>query len=126
MTEFGPPSGPDVPPDMFSGPGMFPGQDMAGMPPGPDMFPRPGMFPGSGPRRGAGFRAGGAAGVIIAIVAIVVAIIVVVQARSATHVSPSGPCVGGPAMGAAGEPVGNGDFRFPCEDGGSTVVHLGN
>ncbi len=29
-------------------------------------------------------------------------------------------------MGATGTPVGHGNFKFPCADGGSTVVHLGN
>jgi len=37
----------------------------------------------------------------------------------------NGPCLGGPAPGATGEPVGHGNFKFPCADGGSTIVHLG-
>jgi hypothetical protein len=37
----------------------------------------------------------------------------------------SGPCLGGPDMGSSGVPVGHGNFRFPCADGGSTVVHFG-
>jgi hypothetical protein len=102
------------------------------MPPGPDMFPGPGMvpgpgtFPGPGPRRGGGLRVGGIAGVIILVAGIVVAIIVVATVHSETHVNPRGPCVGGPQMGASGQPVGHGNYRFPCEDGGSTVVHIGN
>jgi hypothetical protein len=43
-----------------------------------------------------------------------------------SQVSHNGPCIGGPAPGAAGTPVGNGNFRFDCVGGGSTVVHLGN
>jgi hypothetical protein len=38
--------------------------------------------------------------------------------------STSGPCVGGPEMGADGVPLGHDRFRFPCADGGSTVVHF--
>jgi hypothetical protein len=37
-----------------------------------------------------------------------------------------GPCIGGPIMGAAGQPVGHGSYRFDCSGGGSAVVHLGN
>lgn len=57
-------------------------------------------------------------------------IIVIIAAastyRSAPHISNHGPCLGGPAIGSAGAPIGNGNFRFNCVDGGSTVVHLGN
>jgi hypothetical protein len=42
------------------------------------------------------------------------------------QVSHNGPCIGGPAPGATGTPVGHGNFRFDCAGGGSTVVHLGN
>jgi hypothetical protein len=42
------------------------------------------------------------------------------------QVSHNGPCIGGPASGATGTPVGNGNFRFDCAGGGSTIVHLGN
>ncbi|MDA8324359.1 MAG: hypothetical protein M0030_31710 [Actinomycetota bacterium] len=46
-------------------------------------------------------------------------------AGSAPQVSHSGPCVGGPIPGAPGTPVGHGNYRFNCANGGSTVVHLG-
>lgn len=39
---------------------------------------------------------------------------------------PSGPCMGGPIQGESGQSIGNGNYRFACVDGGSTVVHLGN
>jgi hypothetical protein len=42
------------------------------------------------------------------------------------QVSHNGPCIGAPASGATGTPVGNGNYRFDCAGGGSTVVHLGN
>jgi len=48
------------------------------------------------------------------------------MAHSFSSPSPSGPCVGGPVMGATGQPVGNGNYKFPCTGGGSTVVHIGN
>jgi hypothetical protein len=38
----------------------------------------------------------------------------------------SGSCVGGPASGSSGQPVGDGNVRFPCSGGGSVTVHLGN
>jgi hypothetical protein len=59
------------------------------------------------------------------------ALIVIIFAASvgsgvANHApSTSGPCQGGPVMGSAGVSVGDGNYRFPCADGGSTVVHLG-
>ena len=83
------------------------------------------MFPhrrvgGYGPRRG------GVAGLIVAIIAMVIVLIMVAKIHGSTGVSPSGVCVGGPVQGAAGQPVGHGNYRFPCADGGTTVVHLGN
>jgi hypothetical protein len=68
---------------------------------------------------------GGIAGLIIAIVAIVITVIMVARVHAGMTVSPSGPCVGGPAQGATGQPLGHGNYRFPCLGGGSTVVHLG-
>jgi len=65
----------------------------------------------SGAWLGAGLLAG-----IIAIATI---------ASSVPQISNKGPCVGGPAMGSTGQPVGNGNYRFDCVGGGSTVVHLG-
>jgi hypothetical protein len=83
------------------------------------------VFGGPWRRRGTGPR-GGIIGLIIAIIAILIAVIVIaVNAHSGMSVSHKGPCMGGPVLGATGEPVGNGNFRFPCADGGSTVVHLG-
>jgi hypothetical protein len=61
-----------------------------------------------------------AVGLLIGIIAIASV------ASSGPHVSHSGPCVGGPAPGATGQPVGHGNYRFDCVGGGSTVVHLGN
>jgi hypothetical protein len=61
-----------------------------------------------------------AAGLVIGIIA------VASVANSVPRVNPSGPCIGGPIFGAAGEPVGHGNYRFECSGGGSTVVHLGN
>jgi hypothetical protein len=37
------------------------------------------------------------------------------------HRDPSGPCVGGPVLGATGTPLGNGRYRFPCAISGSVV-----
>jgi hypothetical protein len=57
----------------------------------------------------------------------VIAIIVFASVLSAVpHVDHSGPCLGGPAQGSTGQPVGHGNYRFNCVFGGSTVVHLGN
>ncbi len=78
------------------------------------------------PRARRGLRVGGIAGVILAIIAIVIVVVAVTRVHSGMNVSPSGPCVGGPAQGAAGQPIGHGNYRFPCVDGGSTVVHLGD
>jgi hypothetical protein len=68
---------------------------------------------------------GGIAGLIILIIAIVIAVIVVTRVHSVMNVSPNGPCIGGPEQGAAGQPIGHGNYRFSCSGGGSTVVHLG-
>jgi hypothetical protein len=61
-----------------------------------------------------------ATGLLIGIIA------VASVANSAPRVNPSGPCIGGPIFGAAGQPLGRGNYRFECSGGGSTVVHLGN
>lgn len=58
-------------------------------------------------------------GLLIAIIALAAV------ASSGPKVSHTGPCIGGPAMGGTGTPVGNGNYRFACEDGGTTIVHLG-
>src|SRR5262245_42211725 len=44
--------------------------------------------------------------------------------NSVTGTDTEGPCQGGPKLGAAGTPLGDGRYRFPCEFGGSTVVRL--
>jgi hypothetical protein len=79
------------------------------------------MFPGG--RRG--LRVGGITGVIVAIIAIVIVVVAMTRVHSGMNVSPSGPCVSGPAQGATGQSIGHGNYRFTCVDGGSTVVHLG-
>ena len=73
----------------------------------------------------------GVAGVVVAIMAVIVFVIIVfaiiaAHAFRAAQPNPGGPCVGGPEMGATGQPIGHGDYRFPCAGGGSTVVHLGH
>jgi hypothetical protein len=71
----------------------------------------------------------GRPGLILAVVLALIALIAFVTIASrvrAPSVSPSGPCVGGPATGSVGQPVGNGNYRFDCSGGGSTIVHLGN
>ena len=81
----------------------------------------------SGPPRfgRTGLRVGGIAGLIILIIAIVIVVIVATRVHSVMNVSPNGPCLGGPEMGATGQPIGHGNYRFPCSGGGSTVVNLG-
>ncbi|HEX7993773.1 MAG TPA: hypothetical protein VF506_07615 [Streptosporangiaceae bacterium] len=83
----------------------------------------PGNF--GGPGRRTGLRVTGPAGVIVLIIAIAIAVVIFAKAHNAMTPDPSGPCIGGPVQGATGEPVGNGNYKFPCEDGGSTIVHLG-
>jgi hypothetical protein len=118
----------------FPGDSGFPGQ--------PGMLGQPGMFgqPGFGGQRGMlGFVASSSRrrgqmtgpGLVAAIIGLVIFVIIAITIFS--HMSsdfgtpsPSGPCVGGPMMGETGQSIGNGNFRFQCADGGSTVVHLGN
>ncbi len=67
------------------------------------------------------------AGVAVLVLAMLIAIIVFASiANSRPAVNPSGPCMGGPVMGQAGQSMGNGNYRFSCVFGGSTIVHLGN
>jgi len=69
---------------------------------------------------------GGIAGLIILLIVIVIVIVIVAtRVHSVMNVSPNGPCVSGPELGATGQPIGHGNYRFPCSGGGSTVVHLG-
>jgi hypothetical protein len=61
-------------------------------------------------------------------VGLVIVLIVAASVSSAvSHNEPStsGPCLGGPDLGSSGVSVGHGNFRYPCADGGSTVVHFG-
>jgi len=88
---------------------------------GPPTFGGPGRVGTVGPR----VRRGGIVGLIVAIIAIVIVIMIATSIHNSMNVSPKGPCIGGPAQGATGTPIGHGNFRFPCVDGGSTVVHLG-
>ena len=116
---------------------MFPGdQGFPGQPGFPDqMFAGQAGFPGQpgfplGARRrgysGAGFGAFGGITLLIVAIFMAIAIATFVSIAHSNSPSPSGPCVGGPAMGQSGQSIGNGNFRFNCADGGSTVVHLGN
>ena len=67
-------------------------------------------------------------GLIAVVIFVIIAITVVSHLGSSGFGTPdpSGPCVGGPIMGQAGQSIGNGNYRFNCADGGSTVVHMGN
>lgn len=69
-----------------------------------------------------------ASGVWLAFGLVIGIIIIGSLANSSPHHAPttSGPCDGGPVLGASGVDVGHGNVRFPCTFGGSTVVHLGN
>jgi len=139
---FGQPAFPDHS-GMTGEPG-FPGQ--AGFPGdpaflgAPDPLGPPALNPGFGPglpgnpsfpgwqRRGRyGPPIGGIAGLIIMAIVIVLTVVIFISVAShGPSVSPSGPCIGGPAPGAVGQSIGNGNYKFQCVDGGSTVVHLGN
>jgi hypothetical protein len=69
-----------------------------------------------------------ASGVWLALGLVIVIVTFAATANTAAQVrpNPSGPCDGGPEMGTTGTSLGNGNYRFPCEFGGSTVVHLGS
>jgi hypothetical protein len=57
---------------------------------------------------------------------IFIAIGVLTSVAGSTHnVDQGGECIGGPVIGAPGVEVAPGRFRFPCVDGGSTVVDFG-
>ncbi len=68
-----------------------------------------------------------ASGAWLAVGLLIVIVVVASAGNSVSHNVPStsGPCLGGPDMGSSGVSVGHGNYRFPCADGGSTVVHLG-
>ncbi len=63
----------------------------------------------------------------ISSVAIVIPLLLVIAAAggSSSGSNTSGPCVGGPAMGASGTPDGNGYVTFPCAISGQVRVYLG-
>jgi hypothetical protein len=120
---------------MFGQPG-FPGQPGMFRQPGftgrPGFAGRPG-FGGLGPRSSRPSRAPVTGpGLVVAAIGAIIALIIF--GVIASHMSsgspfgqdPSGSCLGGPAPGAVGQPIGNGNVRFQCVDGGSTVVHVGN
>jgi len=88
-----------------------------------------GMGGGWGPRRR---RPTTAAGALVGVVLFVVALVIMIalfhhsQAGSGSSGGSGGACIGGPATGASGTPIGHGNYRFPCPGGGSTIVHIGN
>ena len=93
----------------------------------------PGQLPGQWPRRTLQpmqIGRGGPLAVIAAAVFVVGAIIAIIVFVSIAHrmsnPNPSGTCIGGPQLGAPGQSLGNGNYRFTCAGGGSTVVHIGN
>jgi hypothetical protein len=136
---------------MFPGqPGVPDPFGVPGQPGFADPFAQPG-FPGASGQAGfpgsvsqPGFRRGvwspGLAGfdlarlrrrrfralIAMAVVMLIAIGVIFSIAHSRLSPSPSGSCIGGPVTGSAGQPVGNGDYRFPCSGGGSTVIHLGN
>jgi len=66
-----------------------------------------------------------AAGVWFGLGLVIVLAVAAAAFHSVADPSTKGPCLGGPQMGATGTPLGHGRYRFPCADGGSTVVNLG-
>ena len=64
------------------------------------------------------------AGVVTGVEVIIGIVLVTAILASGPKVDHSGPCVGGPQIGAAGTPLGGGRFRFPCVSGGSAVVRF--
>jgi hypothetical protein len=77
--------------------------------------------------RRSGIQLLGPGGLILVVVLALIALVVFVSIAARTpSVNPSGPCIDGPEMGSVGQPVGNGNFRFDCSGGGSTIVHLGS
>lgn len=71
------------------------------------------------------------AGMLVSAVVFIVALVIIIATfhHSQSHGGSGGSdgvCVGGPATGAAGTPIGHGNYRFPCSGGGSTIVHIGN
>ena len=73
-----------------------------------------------------GLGAIGGIGLLLMAILLAIGFAIFVSIAHSMSPSPSGPCQGGPAMGQSGQSIGNGNYRFNCVDGGSTVVHLGN
>lgn len=65
-----------------------------------------------------------AAGALVVAYFVIGLILVSAVMSAGSHVDSSGPCQGGPVLGAPGESLGNHRYRFPCVGGGSTVVRL--
>ena len=57
-------------------------------------------------------------------VAVVLVIVLIASFRSSVQTDTSGPCVGGPKIGAVGVSLGDGRYRFPCAISGSTVQYF--
>ena len=55
-------------------------------------------------------------------VGVVVTIALFASFASGPATDTTGPCVGGPKIGASGKDLGGGNYRFPCAISGSTVV----
>ena len=55
-------------------------------------------------------------------VGVLLAVALVASFSAGSSTDRTGPCVGGPEIGATGEDLGGGRFRFPCAISGSTVV----
>jgi hypothetical protein len=110
----------------------FAGQPFAGQPFAGQMgFPRQFGFPGGMWRQG--YAGGGSmrafrrvAFVMAAFLILIVIAAFVAFGRLQSSSSPSGSCVGGPVTGSTGQSMGNGNYKFNCADGGSTIIHLGN
>jgi len=98
----------------------------------------PGLSGGPGFPGGPGFswsartaRAGAAcyrpADLLVLLITLLIAVVTAITIASwESSNSPSGPCIGGPVPGSTRVSVGNGNYRFDCVGGGSTIVHLGN
>jgi hypothetical protein len=65
-----------------------------------------------------------AIGAVIGLVLLISAISAVNHVRNQMKPDPSGPCRGGPILGAAGRQVGPNKYAIPCEFGGTAIVHL--
>ena len=57
-------------------------------------------------------------------VVVVFVIVLIASFGSSVQTDTSGPCVGGPEIGAVGVSLGDGRYRFPCAISGSTVQYF--